>query len=181
MIAWQNMKDRKERIQEFVLKNMQMVSQERNSEEGNPVQIEKSILEIRRFDELMVAWTRFLLEKLRKYGEKQKYSYEVQKALGYIRKHYAEKITVEELAEHLEISKGHFSRIFKQQTGVPFVKYLNQYRVDRAEELIRNTNLKVYEIAEKAGIQDYTYFTQVFRSIKGISPSELRRNILSKD
>lgn len=65
---------------------------------------------------------------------------------------------------------------FKQQTGVPFVKYLNQYRVDRAEELIRNTNLKVYEIAEKAGIQDYTYFTQVFRSIKGISPSELRRN-----
>ena len=167
---------RKERIQEFVLKNMQMVSQERNLEEGNPVQIENSVLEIRRFDELMVAWTRFLLEKLRKYGEKHRYSYEVKEALEYIRKHYAEKITVEELAEHLEISKGHFSRIFKQQTGVPFVKYLNQYRVDRAEELIRNTNLKVYEIAEKAGIQDYTYFTQVFRSIKGISPSELRRN-----
>lgn len=163
---------RKERIQEFVLKNMQMVSQE----EENQVKIEKSVLDIRRFDELMVDWTGFLLEKLRKYGEKQKYSYEVQKGLEYIRKHYTEKITVEELADYLEISKGHFSRIFKQQVGVPFVKYLNQYRVDRAEELIRNTNLKVYEIAEKVGIQDYTYFTQVFRSIKGISPSELRRN-----
>lgn len=163
---------RKERIQEFVLKNMQMMSQE----EENQVKIEKSVLDIRRFDELMVVWTGFLLEKLRKYGEKQKYSYEVQKGLEYIRKHYAEKITVEELADYLEISKGHFSRIFKQQVGSPFIKYLNQYRVDRADELIRKTNLKVYEIAEKVGIQDYTYFTQVFRSIKGISPSELRRN-----
>ena len=95
--------------------------------------------------------------------------------MEYIAGHYMEKITTEDLAEHLEISSGHFSRLFKKQVGVSFVKYLNQYRMDQAEELLRNTNLKVYEVAERVGIPDYIYFTQVFRSIKGMVPTDIRK------
>lgn len=47
--------------------------------------------------------------------------------------------------------------------------------MDRAEDLLKETNLKVYEVAEQVGISDYIYFTQVFHSVKGISPTDIRK------
>ena len=47
--------------------------------------------------------------------------------------------------------------------------------MDKAEELLKNTNLKVYEIAEKVGIPEYIYFAQVFRNVKGVSPTDIRK------
>ena len=65
-----------------------------------------------------------------------------------------------------------FRSVFKQQTGETFLKYLNRYRIDKAVELLETTNLKVYEVGEKVGITDYSYFTQLYRSVKGVSPKK---------
>lgn len=165
---------RKEDVQEFLFQNMMYVTRK----------FEKVILsqEIRRqidmsesFAESMELWTDFLQKVIQQYTVSKKYGREIRFALEYIAGHYMEKITTEELAEHLEISSGHFSRLFKKQVGVSFVKYLNQYRMDQAEKLLKNTNLKVYEVAERVGIPDYIYFTQVFRSIKGMVPTDIRK------
>lgn len=165
--------NKKERIQAFILENMLQVN-EKNYLGRTQNEIQDSILEVRFFDELMVIWTEFLCRTVRESKEKHKYSYEVGRALEYTKSHYMEKVKVDDLAAYLSISEGHFSRIFKQQMGYSFTKYLNQYRMDRAEEMLMNTNMKVYEIAERVGISDYGYFVQVFRKFKGKTPLEIR-------
>ena len=58
--------------------------------------------------------------------------------------------------------------------GQPFVTYLTDYRMDRAEELVLNTDEKSYKIAEKVGYQDANYFSYVFKKKFGVSPSKYR-------
>lgn len=159
---------RKERVQEILLRNLVLVA---NGNEG----FRQSILEIDRFEEAILCWGEILFDVLRGKKEKQAYGVLVGRGISYIREHYREQFTVEELSRYLGISAGHFSRIFKSETGMNFVKYVNQYRVDKAEELIRETDYKLYEVAEKTGFLDYGYFTRTFRKIKGISPSEIRK------
>lgn len=137
--------------------------------------IQEQIFASETFENAISVWYDFLHDVLELQEEETKYSKEICRALSYIRAHYMKKITAEGMAEYLGISSGHFSRIFKQQLGISFVKYLNQYRMDRAEELLLDTGLKVYEVAEKVGIPDYIYFTQVFKNIKGTAPTDVRR------
>lgn len=173
-IGEQLMQCRKASVQEFFFQNMMYVT--RKFERVTLSQeIRRQMDTSESFAECMEIWTVFLQEVIQRYTVSKKYSREIWSALEYIAGHYMEKITTEDLAEHLEISSGHFSRLFKKQVGVSFVKYLNQYRMDQAEELLRNTNLKVYEVAERVGIPDYIYFTQVFRSIKGMVPTDIRK------
>lgn len=127
------------------------------------------------FSEAWGLWKNSLHELYREMDQEKKYGREVRQAIQYVRLHYMEKISMEDVAEKIELSSGYFGRIFKKQVGISFVKYLNQYRIDQAETLLRETNLKVYEVAEKVGISDYIYFSQVFHSLKGIAPTEIRK------
>lgn len=127
------------------------------------------------FSEAWQLWRERLYAFYVEMNQEKKYGREVRQALQYVRLHYMEKISMEDVAEKIELSAGYFGRIFKKQVGISFVKYLNQYRIDQAEILLRETNLKVYEVAEKVGISDYIYFSQVFHSLKGIAPTEIRK------
>ena len=72
-------------------------------------------------------------------------------------------ISLDEVCADLGVSNSYFSSIFKKETGQPFVTYLTDYRMDRAEELVLNTDEKSYKIAEKVGYQDANYFSYVFK------------------
>lgn len=124
------------------------------------------------FEETIKNWKVFVLSVFEYYNESTRYTKEVYQALQYIRSHYMEKISLDGVAERLGLSAGYFGRVFKQQTGETFLKYLNRYRIDKAVELLETTNLKVYEVGEKVGITDYSYFTQLYRSVKGVSPKK---------
>jgi len=67
-----------------------------------------------------------------------------------------------------------FLLFLSKETGQPFVTYLTDYRMDRAEELVLNTDEKSYKIAEKVGYQDANYFSYVFKKKFGVSPSKYR-------
>lgn len=107
------------------------------------------------------------LQKKRK-GTTQSF---VEKAIGYIREHYSDKdLSVELVCAYLGMSTAYFSTVFKKETGKTFVKYLTDYRMEQALELLMNKDEKTYIIAEKVGYSDPNYFSYVFKKQFGMSP-----------
>jgi len=93
----------------------------------------------------------------------------------FIEKGYDQEITLEQIAASLHVNRNYLSQLFKKVTGEPFVTYFNKYRIQKAKELIRTGKYMVYEISEMVGFRNSTYFSQVFKSITGYSPSEFER------
>lgn len=93
-------------------------------------------------------------------------------ARQYIHKHYSEDISLKTVAEALEVSSGHISRIFLKEMDVSFVDYLNSYRIEQAKGHMKAGNLKIYEIAGKVGYNNVEHFTRVFKRYVGKSPKE---------
>lgn len=78
------------------------------------------------------------------------------------------------MAQQFNMSNSYFSRLFKQHTGKNFVDYLTTKRIDVAKQLLRSTDLKIYEIAETIGYSESRYFNQLFKRITNHTPSEYR-------
>lgn len=98
-----------------------------------------------------------------------------EKAMLFIKENYQNKnLNVQMVCDHLHLSASYFSRIFKNGTGNKFVDCLTALRIDRAKELLRNTALKSYEIADMVGYQDPHYFSYIFKKKTGASPKEYR-------
>ncbi|MFD0670654.1 response regulator [Cohnella sp. GCM10027633] len=93
----------------------------------------------------------------------------------YIERCYHENVTLEQIAANLHVNRNYLSQLFKRVTGEPFVTYFNKFRIRKAIELIDTGQYMVYEVSERVGFQNSTYFSQVFKSITGYSPSEYRR------
>jgi two-component system response regulator YesN len=102
------------------------------------------------------------------------YSASVKKAIAYVEEHYTSNITLEDVAQYGEISKSYLSMLFKQETGINFVTYLNQYRIEKGKKLLTDTNLKIYEIAEEIGFGSPYYFSKVFKELTGMQCKEYR-------
>ena len=93
---------------------------------------------------------------------------------GNVQNLYERVTQLDDVCADLGVSNSYFSSIFKKETGQSFVSYLTDYRMDRAEEMVLNTDEKSYKIAEKVGYQDANYFSYVFKKKFGVSPSKYR-------
>jgi len=99
----------------------------------------------------------------------------VQQAMDYIMDQYSEPdISINKVCAHLHISTGYFSNIFKKETKLTFVNYLQNVRMEEAKNLLATTDMKSFEIAERVGFSDPNYFSFCFRKKYGISPKEYR-------
>ncbi|MBC8585367.1 response regulator [Youxingia wuxianensis] len=96
-------------------------------------------------------------------------------ALKYIEEHYRENIDLNILASHVHITPSYLSLMFKQTTGVNFIDHLNNTRIQKACELMKNLELKAYEISYMVGYNDEKYFSRVFKKVTGMSPSKYRK------
>lgn len=107
-----------------------------------------------------------------KKGDKSKY---VLQAMEYIGEHYGDQnISVSTIAQHLGLSESHLSHLFRKETDYTLLNYLTRYRIHKAMELLRDCRLKVYEVAERVGYRDITYFSATFKKTTGVSPSEFQ-------
>lgn len=98
----------------------------------------------------------------------------VSEAIAFIEAHYNQDISLSEVAAHVKVTPPYLSKLFKEELNITFVKWLNQYRIEKAKELLRKTKLKTYEVAGKVGFFDYKYFSNVFKKYTGVSPREFR-------
>lgn len=96
----------------------------------------------------------------------------VMEAAAYIKNHYRESISLQEVADAVNVSRNYFSEMFKRVTGEKFIDHLIALRVKRAKELLQGSSLKVYEVAEQSGFNDVKYFSKQFKKIVGLSPAE---------
>ncbi|AMQ21784.1 AraC family transcriptional regulator [Anoxybacillus geothermalis] len=99
------------------------------------------------------------------------------KAKDYIDRHYAEPLTLEEVAEHVGMSPHYFSKLFKEQFGITFIDYVTNVRIERAKEALVRTDCSLKEICFSVGYNDPNYFSRVFKKQTGWSPSEYRKKL----
>lgn len=100
----------------------------------------------------------------------------LQKVLTYIEEHLAENLKLDTLADVADMSKYHFSRLFKESVGVPPYRYVVQQRVEAARDLLLSTDLSVVQIALKTGFSSQSHLSTAFREHIGTTPISLREN-----
>ncbi len=105
-----------------------------------------------------------------KSGEKNKYIFQ---AMEFIRLHYNNPdLSIGMIANHLQISEGYLSHLFKKASDLGPLNFLTHYRIYQSKLLLQDYRVKVYEVAEKVGYRDIAYFSSTFKKLAGISPSE---------
>lgn len=113
--------------------------------------------------------------ELREFASQSKYEEVVNEAVRYIEQLYAdEKLSLSILASHVNFSPNHLSMIFRQQTGKTFIKYLTDYRMNKAKELLRYTTKRSSEISVEVGYKDPHYFSYLFKKTQGMTPTQYR-------
>ncbi|MDR6881863.1 response regulator [Bacillus sp. 3255] len=101
----------------------------------------------------------------------------IKKVQEYVQKNYMNDITLSQIAEIADLSVSRFCVIFKQQYHDSFVNYVNQVRIDKAKQLLLETDLKIYEVADMVGFSTLPYFNRLFKSVTGHSPNEYKRSL----
>lgn len=134
------------------------------------------------FDEL-IQYTNILLEKTidsLNFKDDLVINKTVDECLSYIEQYYMDEITLASLARYIHRNPIYLSRLIKKVQGKNFSDILTYVRMSKACELLRNHDLKSYEVSDKVGIKDSRYFSQVFRKHFGVTPTEYRNSILHK-
>lgn len=99
----------------------------------------------------------------------------VREAINYIEHHYAENITVEELASACKLDRSYFGKVFKSVVGQPPQEFLLRYRMEKAAEELMLTSVAISDISSSVGYSNSMHFSRAFKSVYGISPREYRR------
>ena len=95
--------------------------------------------------------------------------------MEYIKKNYTEELTLKDTAEHFGLSQEHFSRSFKNYVGQTFTGYVKNLRVDKARELLVQTDLNIIDIAANVGELDAKAFIRDFKRAYSVTPHQYRK------
>ncbi|NJK36123.1 MAG: helix-turn-helix domain-containing protein [Oscillatoriales cyanobacterium SM2_2_1] len=98
----------------------------------------------------------------------------LQQAIDYIQAHLDQKLSLEEIAQHLNLSVYHFCDLFKQSTGIAPYKYVLQQRVERAKQLLKDEERTIVDIALECGFANQTHLNKHFRKVTGMTPKTYR-------
>lgn len=110
----------------------------------------------------------------------KQYSADIDKAKKFLRNNFSDvSLSLKTLSKHINMSACYFSVIFKRETGITYINYLTNIRIEKAKELLLNSNSKVYEIAYEVGYDNPTYFSTLFKKLTGISPFDYKRQVLT--
>jgi AraC-like DNA-binding protein len=136
-------------------------------------------IKITLFEIILALFERELFEELQtNVKEKQE---NIKKVITYIQKNYDKKILLEDLASILSMNKNYFSKYFHEAIGRTPITYINEYRCEKAAELLKSSNLKVLDISFMVGFENFSYFIRKFKEHKRYSPSQYRKKFDMRD
>lgn len=103
----------------------------------------------------------------------------IKKAIQFMEKE-CQHATLQSVSEKVYIAPTYLSSLFKINTGKTFIEKLTQIRIEKAKDMLVSTHMKNYEVAEKVGYKDSRYFSQIFKKVVGVTPTEYRESVASK-
>ena len=98
----------------------------------------------------------------------------IKTAKDYIDAHFDKDISLDDVSKVVNISPYYFSKIFKEESGLNFIEYLTNIRIEKAKNLLENSNLSVKEICISCGYSDPNYFSRSFKKNVGVTPTEYK-------
>ncbi len=105
-----------------------------------------------------------------------KHSDVIFKTVKFIKDHYNEKISLDDLANQVYLSKSYLSKIFKEEMNCNISSYINMIRVEKSRSFLLNESISLVDVAGMAGFDDQSYFTKVFKKYTGVSPGKFRES-----
>ncbi|MBR2876924.1 MAG: AraC family transcriptional regulator [Clostridia bacterium] len=124
---------------------------------------------------LMLDMVKIYCQLVNKHSVKS-YSPTVQKIIVMIESDLTADLTLADLASSININASYLSTVFKKETGKTVTSYVNEKRIELAQELLKTTNLQIQTIAQYCGILDVHYFTRLFKKITNLSPKQFRES-----
>ena len=105
----------------------------------------------------------------------QKADENVKQAIGFINANASDGLSLERIAQEVNLNKSHLARIFKKSTGMTVISYLNMIRCENAKRLLIHKDISVNEVASLCGFESCSYFAKTFRKYMGCLPSDIRQ------
>ncbi|RED55490.1 response regulator [Cohnella lupini] len=99
----------------------------------------------------------------------------IREVCAYLEQQYRKNVSLTEMAERCHMSVSHFCNVFKRQTGMTLINYVNKIRVEKVKQLLLEPDLKIYDIADLVGYTTMSYFNRIFKESEGVSPNEYRK------
>lgn len=137
------------------------------------VQIEKSTT-FQQLNDLVNLMQTEYCESVKKFSLKN-YSYNIRKAIEFIRFNLNQKLTLESISSSIHLSSHELSRQFKKETGENITEYINKIRITEAVYILENKKVSITDVAVMIGYNDVDYFSKVFKKLKGLTPSEYKK------
>lgn len=139
------------------------------------------IQEIEQFSSLeeLSVWLNGIMHRFIAYSfdfAQVKHSNVVFKVMEYVKANFDKKITLDDIARHVYLSRSYLSSIFKEETGESLFSYINKVRVQKSRMYLLDNSVGLVDIASLCGFEDQSYFTKVFKKATGVSPKKYRDN-----
>lgn len=110
-------------------------------------------------------------------GDSEASSFLVNNALKYMEEHYREKLRLQDVADQVYVSQWHLSKLLNRYKGQSFSDILNNIRIEKAKELLKDPSLRIGDIADMVGFLDMAHFSRVFKRQTGVSANEYRNSL----
>ncbi len=131
--------------------------------------------------QLLVLFQRLIQNQGPKPAKNQGLVESMEKAIAFVDEHYAEDISAQDAAQVAAFSKSYFGYMFKMATHQTFVEYLNQRRIDSAIQMLDHSNKRIIDICYDCGFKNVSHFNRTFKNTIGVSPTEYRSILSSKN